>query len=119
MLYHRRHGISLHRVMKMDTGRQMPAQKCDPLGNQAPIISIERGSAYPLGQPGKRYGSNMEATIKNRKLDRGGMLWPGIVHVPDSIEVSCQAWARSLRSILPLGLRGRLPSLHSIRTGTI
>src|SRR3954468_1610346 len=119
MPYDLGHRVRLHRVMDVDLAREVAAQKLDALADEPPVVGVERRAPDAPRELGQRDPADREAIVQHRELihrrvDRAC----GPVHAVAS-NSPANSCARSLRSILPFGLRGRLPFRSTIRAGTM
>src|SRR6185503_12372940 len=111
--------VGLHRVVDVDLAREMSAQELDALADEPVVVGVERRAADAARKLGQRDPANDEAIVDHRELvHRRVDRTRGLAHAAASNRPA-NSCASSLRSILPFGLRGRLPLRSTIRAGTM
>ncbi len=130
-----RHRVRLHGVVQLQRRWQGRAQQRDPAREQLPVVGVERRLADARGESRQRDATNQQLAVLDRELAHrrvSGYCAVGFVHLPvpgghaavARLSGTGDAFARNslasaLRSILPLGLRGKGPWRTRMFSGTM
>ena len=118
VLYQRRHGIGLHRIVQVNRRRQVAPQQRDPLAQGGAVVGIEGRAADALGQLRERHAAHLQDVVDNRKLHQR-RVWRTDTHAALPAKIDSSSVLSILRSILPFGLRGSGPGAMMILAGSI